>query len=192
MNMNMSICSHSMTLAQIIHLLQQQPCAIIETMSNQRDKRQVHAGSVDINALQTTINDHRTMINYLINNTINTTVMSNAIMDHHSNTLPILASWRDWIDVMIVLLMIGYIIYRLITRFGSRSCDSIVVLVSKRVADQMKQEQQHKSTLPTVATTTTTTTAQTERYHPTRHLYPPVASANNDDIIRLNNGYTSD
>jgi short subunit dehydrogenase-like uncharacterized protein len=161
-------------------------------MSNQRDKRQVHAGSVDINALQTTINDHRSMINYLINNTINTTVMSNAIMDHHTNTLPILASWRDWIDVMIVLFMIGYVIYKLIMRFGSRSCDSIVVLVSKRVADQMNQEQQHKSTLPTVTTTTmATTAAQTERYHPTRHLYPSVASTNNDDIIRLNNGYAS-
>jgi hypothetical protein len=104
-------------------------------MSNKRNKRHGHAGSVDINALQTTINDHRTMINYSINNTINTTAISNTIIDHHTNTLPIRASWRDWIDVMTVLLMIGYIIYILSTRFGSRSCDSIVVLVSKRVAD---------------------------------------------------------
>jgi hypothetical protein len=61
-------------------------------MSDPPDKRQLHAGSVDINALQTTINNHRTMINYLINNTINTTVMSDAIIDHHTRTLPILAS----------------------------------------------------------------------------------------------------
>ncbi|CAF2066630.1 unnamed protein product, partial [Rotaria magnacalcarata] len=53
-----------------MNLLKRYPCAFIENEieQNRRTRRDSNAGNLDIHALQTTINDHRTMINYLINN----------------------------------------------------------------------------------------------------------------------------
>ncbi|CAF5229127.1 unnamed protein product, partial [Rotaria magnacalcarata] len=59
-----------MSLQEIMNLLKRYPCAFIENEieQNRRTRRDSNAGNLDIHALQTTINDHRTMINYLINN----------------------------------------------------------------------------------------------------------------------------
>jgi hypothetical protein len=78
-----------MAYTQIVALLSRSPCASIEKQ-NETDvnknciKRDVTAGSIDIHALQTTFNDHRTMIEYLINNAINATFVAEAINNHHS------------------------------------------------------------------------------------------------------------
>jgi len=67
-------CQHTMKFKQIFQLLNQQPCVQIIQKENQRImKRNTDAGNVDIHAMQTTINDQRTMINYLINNSMNAT-----------------------------------------------------------------------------------------------------------------------
>ncbi|CAF2048211.1 unnamed protein product, partial [Rotaria magnacalcarata] len=77
-----------MSLQEIMNLLKRYPCAFIENEieKNLRIRRDSNAGNLDIHALQTTINDHRTMINYLINNSMNATYVTNAISSHHSNT----------------------------------------------------------------------------------------------------------
>ncbi|CAF1665257.1 unnamed protein product, partial [Rotaria magnacalcarata] len=91
------------------------PCAFIENEieKNRRIRRDSNAGNLDIHALQTTINDHRTMIYYLINNSMNATYVTNAISSHHSNTGPILTTWRELIDAFVITLCMGFFIYLL-------------------------------------------------------------------------------
>ncbi|CAF5107995.1 unnamed protein product, partial [Rotaria sp. Silwood1] len=86
-------CHREMTLQEIKILLKLHPCVNLgKSFATGRMKRQLDAGRVDVYALQTTVNDHRTMINYLINNSINATYVSGAISDHHSKSFPILTT----------------------------------------------------------------------------------------------------
>ncbi|CAF4766413.1 unnamed protein product [Rotaria sp. Silwood2] len=109
-------------------------------------KRQVDAGSVDVHALQTTINDHRTMINYLINNSINATFVSDAISTHYSGSGPILTSWRDLIDLICIILFIGFIVYFLLSRAGFNPCNTCCSFFWKclfpNMHEQKNQQQQ--------------------------------------------------
>ncbi|CAF1306788.1 unnamed protein product [Rotaria sordida] len=109
-------------------------------------KRQVDAGSVDIKALQTIINDHRTMINYLVNNSINATFVSDAISTHHTQKGPILSSWRDLVDLVFITILIGFIIYFLLCRTRFCPCTTCLSCFSKclipNMDEQQKQQQQ--------------------------------------------------
>jgi len=151
-------CQRSMTLAQIRSLLAQSPCAMIEKKINDeflvfffnettsegqktRIKRDTVAAGVDIHALQTTINDHRTMINYLINNTVNATYVANAITDHHSGTGPFITSWRDILHLLFATIMLAVIIYFLVCRMGCGPCDAILSLILKPYNARQEEKQ---------------------------------------------------
>ncbi|CAF4092496.1 unnamed protein product [Rotaria sordida] len=80
-------CETFITYNQVVALLSRNTCASIENSKKNKNKndrigRQIDAGNFDIKALQTTVNDHRTMIEYLFNNTINETVLAKALYDH--------------------------------------------------------------------------------------------------------------
>ncbi len=100
--------------------------AIIGQENRHLIKRNTDAGTMDIHALQTKINDHRTMINYLINNSINATFVVHAINNHHSETGPILTSWRDLIDLFFISFLIAYFTYFLLCRTGFSPCDKVL------------------------------------------------------------------
>ncbi|CAF1545288.1 unnamed protein product, partial [Rotaria sordida] len=135
-----------MTLREIQILLKLHPCAsIAKTIYSGRMKREVNAGSVDVYSLQSTINDHRTMINYLINNSINATYVAGAISDHHTKSFPILTSWRDIIDLFLIIVFIGFIIHCLLVRAGLSPCKGCFSLCSKCLFPNMsEQHQQHQ------------------------------------------------
>lgn len=142
-------CQRTMTWFQIVELLQQQPCAIIRTNHHRLSKRDVNAETIDIKALVATINDHRTMINYLVNNTVNTTIVSNAIMDHHTKTMPILSSWRDSLLILLSVIVFGGIIRLFFKSKGPNPCDSLFLcLLSRATAHGNKQEQQQQQQPP--------------------------------------------
>lgn len=141
-----NLCRRTMTLQQILELLKHHSCHSILLQVNQHvHKRNTDAGNLDVHALQTTINDHRTMINYLINNSINATYVADAISNHHSKTGPIFSSWRDIIDICTVLLLLGFIIYYGIFRTGFGPCDKLISCfcrpVIERAQNQLPQQQ---------------------------------------------------
>ncbi|CAF1506335.1 unnamed protein product [Adineta steineri] len=141
-----------MTLKQIVILLTKQPCAQIIEKEDQRqvNKRNTDAGNVDIHALQTTINDHRTMINYLINNSINATYVSDAITNHHSKTGPILNSWRDIIDLCTVTLsvVLSYCCKPIITRI--REQEQPQTIANQKTPRKMRQRQRAHSPMASI------------------------------------------
>ncbi|CAF1255999.1 unnamed protein product [Rotaria sp. Silwood1] len=140
-------CHREMTLQEIKILLKLHPCVNLgKSFATGRMKRQLDAGRVDVYALQTTVNDHRTMINYLINNSINATYVSGAISDHHSKSFPILTSWRDIIDVIFIIIFIGFIMHFLLARAGLSPCKTCFSYFSKcvfpNIDEQLQQQQQ--------------------------------------------------
>lgn len=145
------------TLEHLIQFLQQQPCVQIVEMMNTKNhskmKRNTDAsGNIDVYALQTTINDHRTMINYLINNSINATYVNNAIDDHHSKTGPIFTSWRDLVDLLMLSCFLFGFIYYCICRTGISPCDKTISFccrpIMARTATQITPEKSFASPVP--------------------------------------------
>ncbi|CAF1516289.1 unnamed protein product [Adineta steineri] len=177
-------CQRTMTLKQIVILLTKQPCAQIIEKEDQRqvNKRNTDAGNVDIHALQTTINDHRTMINYLINNSINATYVSDAITNHHSKTGPILNSWRDIIDLCTVTLSVGFIIYYCICRTGCTTCDKVLSYCCKPIITRIREQEQPQ----TIANQKTP-----RKMRQRQRAHSPMASIEND-IRQYHHGYITD
>ncbi len=179
-NLSSNFCHRTITLKQILQLLNAQPCQSIFLQVHQRiHKRNPDAGNLDIHALQTTINDHRTMINYLINNSINATYVGDAISSHHSKTGPILSSWRDIIDICTVTFLLGYIIYYGIFRTGFGPCDKLISCCCRPVIARAQNEQQVATTL------------KREKSHKQRPPLQSSLASLEDDITRINHGYLS-
>lgn len=189
---------HTATLKHFIQLLQQQPCVQIieETIIKNRSirKRNTDAsGNIDVYALQTTINDHRTMINYLINNSINATYVNNAILDHYSKTGPIFSSWRDLIDIFTVMFLVSYLIYSCMCRAGgtTTSCDKMISFCCQPCMARMAQNQTATKDKESKPTMNNFTEAPRRKSTKRRPLESSVASIEGD-MIRYYNGYTSE
>jgi hypothetical protein len=143
-------CRHSMTYSQIVLLLSKTSCLLIE--NDDRTKRNVDSGSLDLKALQTTINDHRAMIEYLFKNIINESVLADAL-HNHSRIGPSLTSWRDLVDLFSVGLVVIKLIYLFMCRVGFSLCDKLVAFLFRPVLDRLQQkrydqqQQQQQETL---------------------------------------------
>jgi Sec-independent protein translocase protein TatA len=139
-------CQRSMTHSEIILLLSNKFCPVIK--KNDRKKRDVDGGTIDIKALQTTINDHRVMIEYLFNNTINGSVLADAL-HNHARIGPSFTSWRDMIDLLCVGLLVIVMIYLLVCRIGLSRCDDLGEFLCRPIHNRKRlkkydQEQQQK------------------------------------------------
>ena len=66
-----------------------------------------------INALNTLINEHHIMINYLVNTSLNATFIKHYINDHYQKTSPSLRSWRDVTDLICLTILLGILLYYL-------------------------------------------------------------------------------
>ncbi|CAF4418546.1 unnamed protein product [Rotaria sp. Silwood2] len=88
------------------------------------------------------------MINFLFNNFINAIILTNAIYDHHSKSSPQFSSWRDIVDLTLIILVILHILYCLIFRAGFGPCNRCLLLLSewftRRLQQQQQQQQQHE------------------------------------------------
>ena len=136
-------CQHSITYTQMIILLSRNICQLHETSNdtndnNARTKRDVDAGNTDIKALQSTINDHRVMIEYLFNSSINETILAKALSDH-SRTAPSFRSWRDLVDIFCIGLVIIILLYLFICRTGCSASDQLFACLFRPVLNRLQQ-----------------------------------------------------
>ena len=77
-------CHRQLTLLEIMILLQQKACPSAGHGNHRMRKRNDDTNNIDIRALQATIVNHNNMINYLINNTVNATYVTNPYIDQHT------------------------------------------------------------------------------------------------------------
>jgi hypothetical protein len=111
-----------------------------------RTKREDNPSSIShVYALQSTINDHRTiiddhrkMINYIMNNTINITQLNDYYAEQHTKTLPIWKSWRDISLLLLIFICFCILIYILAKRF--HPLEALTSVLLRR--HQNKQQQQ--------------------------------------------------
>ncbi|CAF1132922.1 unnamed protein product [Adineta steineri] len=151
----------------------------------------VNAGTTDIHALQTIINDQCTMISNLINNSVNATFVANAIYNYHSKTGPILTSWRDLIDLFFITFFVSYLVYYRICSIGFHPCDKIMAFCCKPVILRIQnQQQQQKEQEPTTTTIINENPVPKKAQH--RQLSSSVAFVEDDYFVRFNNGYISE
>lgn len=134
-------------------LLTHSPCALdmlnksisSNNESKVREKRDdTHATTSHVFALQSTINDHRTiiddhrkMIHYLMNNTVNITQLNNYYTEQHIKTKP---HWKSWRDVLLLLLMV-ILVCAFIYLFASRlqPLDALTSLFVRRHQTKLQQ-----------------------------------------------------
>lgn len=81
--------------------------------SDGRVKRS-NSQELKIDAMNKLIKEHRTILNHLLNTSINATFMKKSIHDHHENTTPSLRSWRDITDLICLSVLLGCFLYVLI------------------------------------------------------------------------------
>ncbi|CAF1538715.1 unnamed protein product [Adineta ricciae] len=147
-------CTEFVTYTQVLKMIREASCSqrhenvkIIPKTKYQ--KRELTANN-DIKALQTTVNDHRVMIEYLFNNSINESTLTETFQDHsrHPTTF---SSWRDIIDIICIIIIIGALIHFLICIQGNPLCDRMISCsfrpILRRIQTQNKPTHQRKSPL---------------------------------------------
>ena len=109
-------CHQPINFDEIRTLLVDGKCA--SAMEGHSKRPDDSAATSNIYALQSTVNDHRTMIDdhrrmmhHLINNTVNVTQFYEYYAEQHSNTKPIWKSWRDITLVAVLVVGLGVLVY---------------------------------------------------------------------------------
>ena len=174
-----SQCHRPINQSQVLELLQQQPCARNSKQPSRFSKRDVHtSGTIDIHALQTTVNDHHTLINNIVNNSLNTSFLADAVNRHNAQRPPVFSEWRDCVDMACIALFIGGLVYLLICRTGCMSCSTIMAYFLRPVATHLNRQIQAQGQSPEVIETIS-------------HKVQPTP-ATVMDIHRYNRDYSSD
>ncbi len=142
-------CPRFITYNQVAALLARSTCPSIEKSNkidniNDRTRRQIDSGNLDIKAIQTTVNDNRNMIQYLFNNTINQTILIDELYKH-TRTPPSLTSWRDWVDILSIGLFLIMVIYVFACRAGFSLCDRIFIFFFRPILNRIQQQQLYQS-----------------------------------------------
>lgn len=141
------------TLEEVREILDQQPCILFENEIqnqnlNRRQKRLFGGGNDEtknhINAIYGKITEHHDMINVLTNSSINTTIMLNAIRDHHAFTLPNLSSWRDLTQLFLVLIVLLTVLYILCYGSRLRLARKLLLCVAKKTTFDVQEKQLHE------------------------------------------------
>ncbi len=141
-------CRSFITYNQVAALLARNTCPAFQNSNkinnnNDRTRRQIDSGNLDIKAIQTTVNDHRNMIQYLFNNSINQTILMQELYKH-SRTPPSVTSWRDWIDIFCISLFLIMLIYVFACHAGFSVCDRLFIFLFRPVLNRLKQQQSEK------------------------------------------------
>ncbi|CAM4843249.1 unnamed protein product [Rotaria magnacalcarata] len=174
--------------------------SLLNKPTNENKLRQKRDGtaSVDIAAVQATVNDqrimiddHRTMIDdhrTLINNFLNTTSNENnikqAVAEHHSSTPPIWNSWRDLGLLLLLVLLIVLIFYFCICHVKLKPYDYLISCIFHRYAKHQQKNQQKEQNRQE---SHSTIVQHRENMHPTMKptnpsTYPNLQLTTIDDI----------
>lgn len=138
----------------MIKLLSKNSCPSIPKLTqidniHHRTRRNVDSTEIDINAIQSTINDdHRIIIQYLFNNCINQSILADALYNH-SRTAPSFTNWRDIVDMFCIGFLLLVFIYLLICRKGFFLCDEFIVLIFRPIFNRVQQKRDHQQREPT-------------------------------------------
>jgi hypothetical protein len=107
--------------------LHDQSCIFVHHvhLSNRRRyRRDINAGKIDVRALQTTINDHRVILNQLVNNSINATELAYSVRNEIRREPPSITNWRDIVDLLfisiVLVILLRYVLSRNIGGIGVR------------------------------------------------------------------------
>ncbi|CAF2782386.1 unnamed protein product [Rotaria sp. Silwood2] len=138
---------HQMILQEVKNLFEQYPWKIIKKGNDHHRKTSdIHSLRIDIQVLQRIIKDQRMMISdlidYINNNSANVTFITDAIHNHHSQARRILTTWRNLIDLFLISIFIGYIIYLHLYRVGFNPCILFLSYFSKRSIGHPHQRQE--------------------------------------------------
>ena len=90
------------------------------------DNTDIKAIVATINDHRTIMDDHRTMINNIINNSINTNLIQRAVAYHYSNIPPAWNSWRDIALVVLLLALFVQIFYWCVCHVKLRPWDYFI------------------------------------------------------------------
>lgn len=181
-------CHRQLTLLEIMILLQQEACPSEDQGNHRMRKRNDDINNIDIRALQATIVNHNNMINYLINNTVNATYVTNAYIDQRTKTGVIVSSWRDWIDLICVAALVTVIVRFVFCRDNNSMCDrcssNIFESLQKRHVAQ-EQQLERKNNAESI---------RRKPPPPQRHADPlyPRAPTISGGKIGFKNGHMSD
>lgn len=118
-------CRQRITYDEMKHILEYHPCVFVDddadddsinSNTNSYRQRVKRRDNIEhkIHTLNKLINEHRTMIQYLLNTFVNVTLMKNSIYDYHENTGPSLRSWRDITDLICLSVLLGSALHVLI------------------------------------------------------------------------------
>lgn len=121
---NTSRCHRRISYEEVQFILAHSPCTRDFNKSVTRIKRDgdtdssshVYALQATIKDHRTIIDDHRTMINYLLNNTVNVTQLNQHFTDQQTRTGPIWKSWRDISLVLLIIFNLFMLVYVIVTR----------------------------------------------------------------------------
>ena len=138
-------CSTFITYNQVAALLARKTCPSVRNSKqikiiHHRKSRQIDSGNLDIKAIQTTVNDHLSMIQYLFNNSINQTILVQELYKQAQKP-PSLTSWRDWVDILCISTFFIILIYALACRPGFSLCDRLFIFLFRPVLDRIQQQQ---------------------------------------------------
>lgn len=150
-NETYSSCSRILTYDEVKAILAKHSCLPIEDESTSTNRRRVKRwGGNDnkVNALSSTINEHQTIINYLMNTSINATFMKDAIqgsiLDHHERSGPSFRSWRDLFDLLCMMFIFCSVTYVLVFRCGFAPCNRCLITLSKYMTPRTQQKKQQE------------------------------------------------
>jgi hypothetical protein len=167
----------------------------IDEASNQRhSKRDVDAGKIDVHALQTTVNDHRTMIN----NSINATLLANAVRSDMRRELPSVTNWRDMVDLICISILLIFIVRYLLSHKGCGIGARFMSMMGRQLAGHIHPKESEKESFPSEKKATLATARdhyQEGRVsnHVAMHRQAPLRPIRTiSDRVPYNEGYLSD
>ncbi|CAF2907574.1 unnamed protein product [Rotaria sp. Silwood2] len=110
---------------------------------------------IDVNAIlaiinnhQTKIDDHRIMINNIINGSHYSKTVQQAFSNHYSNTGPKWSSWRDITILSVSLFVIDLNVYVCLVYVKLKPLDCLISAIAKRHHAKQAKKQQIKRSLP--------------------------------------------
>lgn len=135
-------CHRVLNYEQIQELLVRSPCALdqrrMKRNGNTDSSGHIYALKATVDDHRTIIHDHRTMINYLMNNTVNVTQLQQYFVEQHSRGGPVWKSWRDLSLIFLIILCLSMAIYIIFLQF--RPLDRLTSVLVRRQEEKHQQK----------------------------------------------------
>lgn len=165
---------HSKHADQIIGIKKRSMRFSPNTTTRKLRQKRNNVDTMDIKAIQTTINDHKTMIEdnrvmiyNVINSSINTNNIKEAVVNHYTNAPPIWSSWRDCALILVTIVTVIQIISFCTYHVQLKPCDFIISRILQRYENR-------PSVKPHSLFSTLATDNPVNVVHARKRQYPPI------------------